>query len=368
MAKRRHGQEAELPFVALMDTMTNVVGVLTIVLVMIGISIAHAVKKILSDIPPATEAQVAEAQASIDKTKAQLATLSKNTVSIPNLPNQGDINAELIKLEAQVKEKNIKLFDLSTLNKELTTKSGEMSKQETELNNLITERDRLRALVEATPAAKAPEAKVIRIPNTRPIPEDANIYHAMVKSERVHIIDPHTPLAMFNREFEKNKKDWLIKRTPVKGKPDKFLYDGTKIMAHFQNFNWGNSRGQKISIQPEPTNYYMWLSIRPNLETGGTPFDDLAKPDSEFVKSLPIIRQSFRSVLMYRVHSDSFKTYLSARELSEKANIPAGWDINLGLDFRMPIPGLTVQRLKEPPPKPNTPPPPSTPKPKTGLD
>ena len=131
MAKRRHDQEAELPFVALMDTMTNVVGVLTIVLVMIGISIAHAVKKILSDLPPATAAQVAEAEAAIDKTKAQLAALSKNTVSIPNLPNQGDINAELIKLEAHVKEKNIKLFDLTTLNKELTTKSGEFSKQET---------------------------------------------------------------------------------------------------------------------------------------------------------------------------------------------------------------------------------------------
>ena len=367
MAKRRHGQEAELPFVALMDTMTNVVGVLTIVLVMIGISIAHAVKKILSDLPPATEAQVAEVQASIDKTKAQLAALSKNPVSIPNLPNQGDINAELIRLEAQVKEKNIKLFDLPTLNKELTTKSAEISKQETELNNIISERDRLRALLEATPTPKAPVAKTIHIPNSRPIPEDAKIYHAMVKSERVHIIDPHTPLAMFNREFEKNKKDWLIKRTQVKGKPDKFLYDGTKIVAHFQNFNWGNSRGQKISILPEPTNYFLWLSIRPNLETGGTSLDDLAKPDSEFVKSLPIIRQSFRAVLMYRVHTDSFKTYLAARELSEKANVPAGWDINYGLDFRMPIPDLTVQRLKEPPPKPNTPTPP-TPKPKTGLD
>ena len=119
------------PFVALMDTMTNVVGVLTIVLVMIGISAANAVKKILSDLPPATAAQVAEAEAAIDKTKAQLAALSKNTVSIPNLPNQGDINAELIKLEAHVKEKNIKLFDLTTLNKELTTKFGEFSKQET---------------------------------------------------------------------------------------------------------------------------------------------------------------------------------------------------------------------------------------------
>ena len=252
MAKRRHNHGAELPFVALMDTMTNVVGVLTVVLVMIGISIAHAVKKILTDFPPVTAAQVAESQASIDKTQAELAALAKKATLIPNLPSEGDINAE------------------------------------------------------------------------------------------------------------------LIKHTKVKGKPDNFLYDGRKIIANFQNFNWGNSRGKKISIQPEPTNYFLWLVIRPNLESGGTPLDEITQPDSEFIKSLPVIRQSFRSILLYRVHTDSFKTYLAARELSEKANIPAGWDVNFSLDYRMPIPEVKVQRLKQPLPKPNTPA--SPPRPKPGLD
>ncbi len=367
MAKRRHGQEAELPFVALMDTMTNVVGVLTIVLVMIGISIAHAVKKILTDLPPASEEQVSKVEASISKARAEIARQTTQVASIPSLPNQGEINAELIRLESQIKDKNIKLFDLSALSKELTVKSSELAKQQTQLESLISERDKLKALLDDTPVAKAPDAKVIRIPNSRPIPEDATIYHAIVKSDRVHIIDPHTPLTLFNREFEKKKNDFLIKRTQVKGKPDKFLYDGSKIVAHFQNFNWGNSRGQTISILPEPTNYFLWLVIRPELVSGGTPLEEISQPNSEFVKSLPIIRKGFRSVLMYRVHTDSFDTYLAAREVSEAANIAAGWDINFSVDFRMPIPDVTVPRLKEPPPKPpNTPPP--TPKPKQGLD
>ena len=54
MSKHRKREEQELPFVALMDTMTNVVGVLIIVLVMVGISIASAVRKVLSDLPPVT--------------------------------------------------------------------------------------------------------------------------------------------------------------------------------------------------------------------------------------------------------------------------------------------------------------------------
>ena len=43
-----------------MDTMTNVVGVLIIVLVLIGISLARSVNKVLSDLPPVTPEKHAE--------------------------------------------------------------------------------------------------------------------------------------------------------------------------------------------------------------------------------------------------------------------------------------------------------------------
>ena len=62
MAKRKPHEEQELPFVALMDTMTNVVGVLIIVLVMVGLSVASAVKKVLSDLPPVTKEELKEIQ------------------------------------------------------------------------------------------------------------------------------------------------------------------------------------------------------------------------------------------------------------------------------------------------------------------
>ncbi len=61
MSKRKH-EEQELPFVALMDTMTNVVGVLIIVLVMVGMSVASVVKKVLSDLPPVTKDEFQQIQ------------------------------------------------------------------------------------------------------------------------------------------------------------------------------------------------------------------------------------------------------------------------------------------------------------------
>ena len=67
MAKRRHGEEFEIPFVALMDTMTNVVGVLIIVLVMVGLGVSTAVKKILSDLPPVDESTYQQLKALMEK-------------------------------------------------------------------------------------------------------------------------------------------------------------------------------------------------------------------------------------------------------------------------------------------------------------
>jgi septal ring-binding cell division protein DamX len=55
MARKAKPHDEELPFVALMDTMTNVVGVLIIVLVMIGIGLAKSVKKVLSELPLVSE-------------------------------------------------------------------------------------------------------------------------------------------------------------------------------------------------------------------------------------------------------------------------------------------------------------------------
>jgi septal ring-binding cell division protein DamX len=62
MNRRSQKHEEELPFVALMDTMTNVVGVLIIVLVMIGIGLARSARKVLSDLPPVSVEEHAKLQ------------------------------------------------------------------------------------------------------------------------------------------------------------------------------------------------------------------------------------------------------------------------------------------------------------------
>ncbi len=368
MAKRRHGQEAELPFVALMDTMTNVVGVLTIVLVMVGISIAHAVKKILTANPPATAAQVATAQTSVNQLKAELAAAAQ-VAALPTLPDSGDIAARLVQLEAQVQEKNLKLFDLPVLNQELATKSAELSLQQTELSALITERDRLRVLLAAPPQPMPPHAKIIRIPSSRDIPKDANVYHCFVRKDQVYLVDPISAKEMLMHEFDHEKNSLIKHRIKVPKAKDRIIYDQQKVLNLFAAKPLA-IRGQKITVPPNTYGNQLVFNIE-LPPSGDASLADMENPKGRFQALAYILRSYPKIVLWFQVNPDGFATYLKARDIADRNHIPCGWDIN-GNNSLTTLLDFEVNPLAPPPPAPppppGPPPVPGPPPPKPQLD
>lgn len=368
MAKRRHGQGGELPFVALMDTMTNVVGVLTIVLVMMGISIAHAVKKVMSDIPPATAAQLADAMALIAKSKAELAANQQAAVTLSKTPNTGNIDAELNLLELQVEEKNVKLFDLPVLGKDLTAKSTERTRKETELSALIAERDRLKALLDATPVPKVKEAEIVRIPNSRDIPKDANIYHCYVRADQVYLVDFISIKTTIMDELKRQDHILTKQRVKVPKSKDGIIYDQTQVVNLLAKTPM-DVRGQKIRV---PFNR-PWTRLNVYIDLpvgkGDASLADMQNPKGKFHVLANKLSSFPKVVLMFQVNLDGFATYLKAREIVDRYRIPCGWEINGNTTITAPL-ELEVTRLEQPPPpNPNPPPPdPNPPPPKTQLD
>ncbi len=366
MAKRRHGNEAELPFVALMDTMTNVVGVLTIVLVMAGISIAHAVKRILTDLPPATAAQVAEVLSSIARTKAEMAANEQKAATLSGLPNKGDVEAELIRLEAQIKEKDIKLFDLPVLSKELASKSDERSKKEAELAALITERDRLKALLDTTPVPKGLESTVVRIPNSRDLPKDANIYYCYVRADQLYFVDTISAKEMVMAEFKREERNLINQRIKVPKAKDRIIYDQEKVVNLFASKPM-EVRGQKIYVPLNKpwTGLNVWIDLPKG--NGDASLADMENSKGRFHTLANKLSSFPKVVLMFEVNLDGFTTYLKAREIVDRYRIPCGWEINGSTSIWTPL-DFEVNRLEEPPPSPppadNPPPPP----PKRQLD
>lgn len=185
MAKRRHEGEFELPFVALMDTMTNVVGVLVIVLVMVGISMASAVKKVLTDLPMVDQAQFDELE------KKVLANVSKDEAKKIE-EEQKKIEESLKKTVEELKtldlamtKQNIKVTDFADIQAKIDAQKKLRDLQKAKMEALLAELDRLKRLLDQTPVYKAPPSTYVRLPNPRPFPEKANETRVLVAKQGV---------------------------------------------------------------------------------------------------------------------------------------------------------------------------------------
>src|SRR6516225_5364950 len=138
MARKGHHEE-ELPFVALMDTMTNVVGVLIIVLVMVGIGLARSVNKILSDLPPVTVEEHAKLKKEVEDTKPQH---EPEKVDEQNLKLEADLKkvTEALKtLDTTRDKQQIKLIDTDAITKQIEQKKKERDQRKAEVEKMLAD-------------------------------------------------------------------------------------------------------------------------------------------------------------------------------------------------------------------------------------
>jgi hypothetical protein len=168
-----------------MDTMTNVVGVLIIVLVMVGLSVSNVVKTVLSDLPPVT--------------KEELAEIRENAKSLPKLPTPEQLEEQKKKAETDLKkiledlktvdvsdlESKMKSMDLDEYKKQLELRKKEREAQKAATDKLQAEVERLKALLDQTPIYQPPPPKYVRLPNPRPYPEKPNETRVLVAKQGV---------------------------------------------------------------------------------------------------------------------------------------------------------------------------------------
>ncbi len=333
-----------------MDALTNVVAVLILVLILVQADVTRKVTKFLDDLKPATPEQV-------EQSRKQLQDVVRKKESVAEKLRQDAPTADQIEAE----KRNIALLEKSLENNDkLLADLGELKKLESKVRkerdseNAVTvgiqeEIAKLEAQLDRTPVLQAPLPTEVTIPNSRPIPPKATIYQAIALKDRIHIIDPSGPLAVFDNEFKKNKNDWVVSRIKQKG-ADRIIYDQKKIAAHFKGFDFGNNLNQKVEVITNPMSTRVQIAITPDPLKGGTPIDELEKKGSEFSRIVASLKSNIRAVVLFNVNPDSFNAYLKARGLLDRVKIPAGWDVSGASSHRFTIPDLEVKRLQEPPP------------------
>ncbi len=367
MARKSNSDSGEgINLDSLMDALTNVVAVLILVLILVQADATQKVAKFIENLEAATPEQVEESKKILEEIIKSKESIDEKLKQEAPTPEQIEEEKRSIALLEKSLETNDDLLaDLEEL-KALEAKVRAERDTENNATVLIQEEiAKIQAQLDQTPVFTPPPPAEVNIPNSRPIPPKAVVYHALAIKDRIHMIDPNTPLAMFDDELKKHKRDWLIERIKQQG-TDRMIYDQTKIAAHFKNFDFKNTQGQKVELATNPFWVRLQTVITPDLIKGGTPIDELEKMGSEFSKTAASLMGNSRAVVLFHVNPDSFNAYLKGRSLLDKAKIPAGWEVWGGNSWRETIPDIEVNRLQDPPPPPPQtgpkPPPPVGPK------
>lgn len=172
MAKKKKGDNSELNLDSLMDAVTNVVGVLMIVFVVMALSTARAVQKILSDLPPVTPEEHQKMEDAVKKLPPPPADPKKLEEDQKKAEEQMKKTVEnLNSVDTTSIESKLQLMDLDTFRKKLEERKKEREAQKAATDKLLTEAERLKALLDQTPEFKPPPSTIVRLPNPRPYPE-----------------------------------------------------------------------------------------------------------------------------------------------------------------------------------------------------
>ncbi len=168
-----------------MDTMTNVVGVLIIVLVMVGLSVASAVKKVLSDLPPVTKEELQKIQEDVKKLPEKI-----DPQKVEEQKKQAE--AELKRVLEDLKtvdtadlQSKMKFMDLEAFQKQLDERKKERELNKAATDKMLTEVERLKALLDQTPVFTPPPPSYVRLPNPRAYPAKPNETRILVAKQGV---------------------------------------------------------------------------------------------------------------------------------------------------------------------------------------
>lgn len=367
MRRRKRQNGASLD--SLLDTMTNVVGILVILLTVTQLGVRDAVERIADSdrIDPAR----------IETSKEEYLALQAERLRLTEKANElrkaadADADEELRRLaflieglqhdvenlqEAAEEERLAKEKEFEQLRKQAL---AELDRQRKELEPLerthaeqATELERLKALL-ATIDDQAPvAAKVITLPNPRPAPEGMEKVVFLCREGRVWPIDTRMLQSASVRQVA-----GIIQRRGL-GKNEKQGVDPDVLLAEF---NKAKPSDQNFEAELFASGRVPKLRLHRVEGSGETP-QELKRSNSGYRRQLAYINP--RGVYVrFIVWPDGFDAYLAARGITDKdpRGVLAGWELRTSTDEYSENLAGDLRLGPPPPPKPPGQKPPATP-------
>ena len=356
---RRKSQESSENMDSLMDALTNVVAVLIVILILLQVDVENTVNKMFDELLPATPEAV-------EFSKTQLAdleeTLSKEREMLeapaPTGQTLATIRTDLSLLERSIEENKAKLLALEELKKLAEKTEKESAEEKKKTDERLAKIRNLEALLDQTPRPKPQVASVVSIPDSRPIPNNANVFYCFITGDQAHLVDAIQAKEMVMKAFDEKRRDLKAERIRKPGEKTRTVFDQEEVVGFFATREM-KMRNQTITV---PFNKpWTRLNYRVTFEPakGDASSADMDQPDGRFHRMMDYVKDSApRPVLIFKVHPSGFATYLKARRIADEKQVPAGWEVDGNPFFSAVLDEIEVNRLEDPPPPPATPTPP----------
>ncbi len=373
---RRPQSSVGLNLDSLMDTLTNVVGFLLILLALMKLGVGEVVERIRTIDPAALgirEEDVVKAKSKEEMQAAELELLRRRAKAL-----ESDLKLLLLPTDMQQPDRKIALPKITpdAARKQLDDLKKKGSTLERSFTAEDTESARLRALLAKVPLPAGVPGKTIMLPDPRPAPKGAQPAYVFCVNDRVMLLDVAgtqkiavsritDPWGQMNLRWQQpgtlatttspqpGKKKTSKPSTPASPKPppQQMLYDPVKVTAFFKQLRIGN-QDYRLFIRTYDDRPYGNLEFAPETK-GGETVEQMKLPSSRYRAAMREIVRN-RSYVRFMVNTNSFETYVEARNLSEQLKIPAGWEIVTSATYLASL-GTDVkfhQKIVPPPPAP----------------
>lgn len=365
MARRKPDDDDDGGLDSLLDTMTNVVGILVLVLIVTQMSVAEVVTRITTEnkVDAETLAELKKQLAEKEHEQSELESMLIDPFSI-------DAEKQLAELERKkdLLERRRKLLEEKEQQKNefaiKVQRDQEMAQRNLkEIEDTETKRKELQSIVESslervaelkakldrTPQTEAPADIEVSIPNPRPPPQGSKQLLFWCKNDQVYPIltDPF-------RELAEARARQIIARRKLDRDPEAGI-DPKSFTEFWQKLD---DTDAYFNVKYEVTrNRYLRLKFVPRDGKGASD-DELKNPRSQFRKAMATIDPT-KAYARFFVAPDSFGAYVTARRVCSDMDLLAGWQaVPETWEYSTRVPG----DIELGPPQPKEPTKPATPR------
>ncbi len=369
--KRRFQQDDEDSGLdSLLDTMTNVVGILVLVLIVTQLGVSDKVANITANFK-VTEQEVETAQDDLKAQNNRLTKLRKQEKEVSSINIEDERNRlermqdQLAsgRLKATRQKEQINEFNLrietdrkraAELEKEIKDNEAKRRELDTAIKETLTQRTKLTSMLETLPRNPEQKTSLVRIPNPRPAPPGAKEATFICSGNKLF------PLRLtHHRKYASDAAKQIIASQNL-GKNPTTGIDPAKFTELFTQLE---SPPDEAFFTAE---YYVagdrWPRIRfhPRSENG---YDSamLNRSGSRIRKLIDSLNPKAFFCRFYVV-SDSYEVYVAARRATTRHRLLAGWEPQAeNWTLTTSVPGVELGPPRPKPPPPKNPPPPRKP-------